>query len=223
MTGDFWLFFVVLIEHQASIRELEHTVKTLSDHVKYLAMNSTGPLLNLQQAPARNSPGASIPSSQPPLSQLHLRQQNQQQTAPVTSDYSHKLGTLPQQLQQAPQQAQPQTWYRPALAAPQASHPATLPQAPPPPLPQAQPRSQQTEIKTTPDTSDTWESVFLPAVLSEDLRDLQILLARTNADVVMPLEGPGPLSQPVILTAMHRVCSTPLIQSVHQLMYTIFF
>lgn len=186
-------------------------MRTLSDHVKYLGMNPTGSLLNLQQAPARSSPGASIPSSQPALSQLHMRQQNQPQAVPVTSDYNHKLGTLPQQLQQAPQQAQPQTWYRPALAAPQASHPATLPQPPPPPQAQSQGQpSLQKEIKTTPDANDTWESVFLPAVLSEDLRDLQILLARTNADVVMPLEGHGPLSQPVILTAMHRVCSTPL-------------
>ncbi|KAF8078122.1 hypothetical protein FPV67DRAFT_1464268 [Lyophyllum atratum] len=207
---------------ETSIRELEHTVRTLSDHVKFLSLNATAPIHNLQQPQTRNSPGAIVPPVQGGLTQLHPRQMNPPVPPQAQAGYGHKLGPLqqqlqPQQSQQPPQQSAPvhQSWYSSGIAAPQASHPATIPQAPPPPpppQPQPQPQSRP-ESKTSPDASETWESVFLPAVLSEDLRDLQILLSRTNADVVMPLDRPGPLSQPVILTAMHRlaaiVCASP--------------
>lgn len=206
---------------ETSIRELEHSVRTLSDHVKFLTLNANGPMHNLQQPQNRNSPGSMAP--QGGLNQMHQRQNPSMPTqAPV--GYGHKVTTLqhqvqPQQLPQVPQ-APPihQSWYSTGIAAPQASHPATIPQPPPPPPPQVQappqPQSQpQAESKASPEVNDTWESIFLPAVLSEDLRDLQILLSRTNADVVMPLDRPGPLSQPVILTAMHRlaaiVCASP--------------
>ncbi|KAG6836648.1 hypothetical protein H0H93_005478 [Arthromyces matolae] len=209
---------------ETSIRELEHTVRSLSDHVKFLGINAAAPHHNLQQqAQTRQSPNANVPSVQSGLNQLHARQQqNPPIPPPPPAGYGHKLVPLQQPLppQQPPQVTLPpapvhQSWYSPPIAAPQASHPATIPQPPP----QAQPpvlgpqQPQHPEPIGTPDTSDTWESIFLPAVLSEDLRDLQRLLSRTNADVVMPLDRPGPLSQPVILTAMHRlaaiVCATP--------------
>ncbi|KAG6832704.1 hypothetical protein H0H92_012276 [Tricholoma furcatifolium] len=209
-----------------SIRELEHTVRTLSDHIKFLGLNATAPPLhNLQQHQTRNSPNANVPPVQGAMSQMHPRQQ----TAPVIpppvipppATYGHKLGGMPPQQPPQPAPLPPppvhQTWYPSNIAAPQASHPATIPQPPPPPpqqqqvLPQ-QPQ-QQPETGNTSEANDTWESVFLPAVLSEDLRDLQRLLLRTNADVVMPLDRAGPLSQPVILTVIHRlaaiVCATP--------------
>ncbi|KAG5645898.1 hypothetical protein DXG03_005045 [Asterophora parasitica] len=204
---------------ETSIRELEHTVRTLSDHIKFLSIN---PAAHLQQPQTRNSPGAVIPVVQGSINQMHPRQQNPPIAPQGPTSYHHKIGTLQQQLQSQPQQApQPpppqvhQQWYSSGIAAPQASHPATIPQPPPPPPPsQAQPQpKQQPELKNSPAANDTWESIFLPAVLSEDLRDLQVLLSRMNADVVMPLDRAGPLSQPVILTAMHRlaalVCASP--------------
>ncbi|KAG6874293.1 hypothetical protein C0995_001518 [Termitomyces sp. Mi166 len=207
---------------ETSIRELEHTVRSLSDHIKFLNMNPSVSHHNLQQqSQTRNSPNANVPPVQSGLPPLHPRQQNAPVAPPPPAGYGHKISTLPQQLPQQPQQVPlppavvHQTWYPPSIAAPQASHPATIPQPPPPPQQQVLPpqQQQQPESITTPDANDTWESIFLPAVLSEDLRDLQRLLSRTNADVVMPLDRPGPLSQPVILTAMHRlaaiVCATP--------------
>ncbi|KAG5342201.1 hypothetical protein C0989_004513 [Termitomyces sp. Mn162] len=210
---------------ETSIRELEHTVRSLSDHIKFLNLNASASHHNLQQqSQTRNSPNTNVPPVQSGLPSLHPRQQNPPVAPAPPAGYVHKMNTLPQQLPpQQPQQvplpsaAVHQTWYPPSIAAPQASHPATIPQPPPPPPPQQQviPPQQQTQSESirTPDTNDTWESIFLPAVLSEDLRDLQRLLARTNADVVMPLDRSGPLSQPVILTAMHRlaaiVCATP--------------
>ncbi|KAG6879599.1 hypothetical protein C0992_000879 [Termitomyces sp. T32_za158] len=208
---------------ETSIRELENTVRSLSDHIKFLTMNAPVPHHNLQQQPqTRNSPNANVPPIQSGLASLHPRQQNAPVAPPPPAGYGHKMGTLPQQLPQQSQQvslppaAAHQSWYPPSIAAPQASHPATIPQPPPPPpqqqvIPQQQ--QQQPESISNPDANDTWESIFLPAVLSEDLRDLQRLLSRMNADVVMPLDRPGPLSQPVILTAMHRLaataCATP--------------
>ncbi|KAG6817085.1 hypothetical protein H0H87_012853 [Tephrocybe sp. NHM501043] len=206
---------------ETSIRELEHTVRSLSDHVKFLGLNVSAPHHNLQQPQTRNSPNANVPSTQGGLGQLHTRQQNAPVVPPPPAGYGHNVGPLPQQLppkQPAPLPPAPvhQNWYSSTIAAPQASHPATIPQPPPPPPQQVLPAQQQQpqpEPINTPEANDTWESVFLPAVLSEDLRDLQRLLLRTNADVVMPLDRPGPLSQPVILTAMHRlaaiVCATP--------------
>ncbi|KAF5386777.1 hypothetical protein D9615_001668 [Tricholomella constricta] len=204
---------------ETSIRELEHTVRTLSDHVKFLSLNPAASMHSLQQSQTRNSPGSIVPPVQGGMNQMHPRQQNPPVPSQGPASYGHKLGTLQQQLQpqqapQAPPVVHP-SWYSSSIAAPQASHPATIPQPPPPPpLPQPQPQlKQQPEPKTSPDANDTWESIFLPAVLSEDLRDLQVLLGRMNADVVMPLDRPGPLSQPVILTAMHRlaalVCASP--------------
>ncbi|KAG6869084.1 hypothetical protein C0993_003404 [Termitomyces sp. T159_Od127] len=209
---------------ETSIRELESTVRSLSDHIKFLNLNPTSPHHNLQQqSQTRNSPNTNVPPIQSGLAPLHARQQNAPVAPPPPAGYGHKMSTLSQQLPQQSQQvplpppAVHQTWYSPSIAAPQASHPATIPQPPPPPPPQQQvlppQQQQQPESISNPDANDTWESIFLPAVLSEDLRDLQRLLSRMNADVVMPLDRPGPLSQPVILTAMHRlaatVCATP--------------
>ncbi|RDB21329.1 Uncharacterized protein C20G4.08 [Hypsizygus marmoreus] len=218
---------------ESSIRELEHSVRTLSDYVKFLTINPNAPL-HLQHVQTRNSPGPIVAPVQASLSQMHPRQPNPPQVPQGPGNYGHKLGTLQQQLQQQQQHQQPPpppppvhpSWYPSSIAAPQASHPATIPQPPalPPPQPQPQPQPQpppqpqsqsqsqsqsqaQAEFKAAADVKDTWESLFLPAVLSEDLRDLQLLLSRINADVVMPLDGPGPLSQPVILTAMHRLAA----------------
>jgi hypothetical protein len=40
---------------------------------------------------------------------------------------------------------------------------------------------------------------------TQEARQLRELLARSNPEIVMPLNGPGPLSQAVILTLLHRV------------------
>lgn len=47
--------------------------------------------------------------------------------------------------------------------------------------------------------------MYLQVLQNPDNRQLRELLARTSPDVVMPLNGSGPLSQAVILTLIHRL------------------
>jgi hypothetical protein len=50
-----------------------------------------------------------------------------------------------------------------------------------------------------------WDDTYLAVLGTQDLRPLRELLARSNPEIVMPLKGPSPLSQAVILTLVHRV------------------
>ena len=43
--------------------------------------------------------------------------------------------------------------------------------------------------------------------LEDDLKQLRELLARSSPEVIMPTNGPGPLSQAVILTLVHRLAA----------------
>ena len=83
------------------------------------------------------------------------------------------------------------------IAAPQASHPAA---PPPPPAPHA-PLVQ----RTPPSKTEDWDEMYLAVLGSQDSRQLRELLGRSNPEIVMPLNGPGPLSQAVVLTLLHRV------------------
>lgn len=155
-------------------------------------MNATSPHHRL---PSNTSPVSSI-SSMPPQS-LH-RQPN---LPPSTqSAYTAQpLSSFAQQTQVPPIHG---AWYSsPNIAAPQASHPIAPP--PPPPLPSSQ-RSPATQ-------SEEWDDTYLAVLGTQDSKQLRELLARSNPEIVMPLNGPGPLSQAVILTLLHRVCLSPSI------------
>ena len=175
-------------------------MRALSDQVKFLSINSTGPLHMLQQQPqARNSPTtAAVPQIQANLNQPHHRQQNQAQPSQTTSSYSHNLGNFQQQSQPPPPPPPVMhgAWYSAGIAAPQASHPATLPQPPP-----SQPQSE----RSPPIKPEQWDEIYLGVLHTQDAAKLRDLLSHTNPELIMPLNGPSLVSQAVILTLVHRV------------------
>ncbi|KAI0361950.1 hypothetical protein OH77DRAFT_6284 [Trametes cingulata] len=185
---------------ESVIRELEQSVRVLSEQVKFLSMNV--PSSNFgHPMPNRGSPGpASSASMLPPpqLSQL-LRQPN------LAPPMNQSTGYQPHAFQQPPPQQQQQQgppmhgpWFGPNIAAPQASHPTA-----PPPLPQQPPMA-----RATPPASgqpEEWDDAYLAVLSSQDTRQLRELLARSNPEIVMPLNGPSPLSQAVMLTLVHRL------------------
>ncbi|KAF9228666.1 hypothetical protein BS17DRAFT_772338 [Gyrodon lividus] len=173
---------------ESLIRDLEHSVRVLSDQVKFLTMNATNPH---HRMPSGSSPVPGITSVGP--QPLH-RQQNippSTQSSYTTQPHS----SYPQQTQPPPIHG---SWYAsPNIAAPQASHPI----APPPPPP---PSSSQ---RSPPAQSEEWDDTYLAVLGTQDPKQLRELLARSNPEIVMPLNGPGPLSQAVILTLLHRLAA----------------
>jgi hypothetical protein len=90
-------------------------------------------------------------------------------------------------------------WYNPNVST---SHGSSLQQA----LGQSQSSSKVSGGAATPDTkSEDWDETFLAVLGTQDPRQLRELLARSNPEVVMPMNGAGPLSQAVVLTLVHRV------------------
>jgi hypothetical protein len=173
---------------ESLIRDLEHSVRVLSDQVKFLTMNTTNPH-------HRVTSGASpAPSMTSMASQPLLRQQNlPPATQPTYTAQPHS--SYPQQTQPPPMHG---SWYAsPNIAAPQASHPI----APPPPPP---PLSSQ---RSPPAQSEEWDETYLGVLGTQDPKQLRELLARSNPEIVMPLNGPSPLSQAVILTLLHRLAA----------------
>lgn len=176
-------------------------MKTLSDQVKFLSLNTTGSIHHLpQSSQSHNSPGP-LPPVQGPHGQSHLRQQqNIQPVNPPQQAYPHPPYTQQQPAPPLPHQQPPvihNTWFPPTIAAPQASHPATIPQPPPAQPPQ--------ERATPPIKPDEWDEVYLGVLQTQDATKLQDLLGHTNPDLIMPLSGPCLVSQAVILTLVHRV------------------
>lgn len=152
----------------------------------------------------RSSPGPSSSSSMLPPTQLSqlLRQPNLQ-PPPMNQQSGYQQHTFQQPPPQQQQQQQPPMhgpWFGPNIVAPQASHPTA-----PPPLPQ-----QNNMSRATPPTSgqpEEWDDAYLAVLGSQDTRQLRELLARSNPELIMPLNGPSPLSQAVMLTLVHRVGS----------------
>ncbi|PIL23859.1 hypothetical protein GSI_13610 [Ganoderma sinense ZZ0214-1] len=180
---------------ESAIRDLEQSVRLLSDQVKYL-MNA--PASNFGHMQNRSSPGPSgagmVPSNQ--LSQL-LRQPNMGPMPQPTGYQPHASFQQP-----PPPPPQPQVmhgpWFGPNIAAPQASHPTA-----PPPLPPQQ--ALQRGTPPAPGQQEEWDDAYLAVLGTQDIRQLRELLARSNPEVVMPLNGPSPLSQAVMLTLVHRL------------------
>jgi len=166
--------------------------------VKFLTMNVPsigGSHLQHQHA---NSPGPSGQHHQASqLSQSHLRQ------PPATQPASNYSQTHPPFQQQSPASGMHSQWFSSGIAAPQASHPL----APPPPPPPPPPATQSQRTPPAPAQSEEWDDTYLAVLGTQDPRQLRELLSRSNPEVIMPLSGPGPLSQAVILTLLHRLAA----------------
>ncbi|KAH6918752.1 hypothetical protein BKA70DRAFT_1248170 [Coprinopsis sp. MPI-PUGE-AT-0042] len=190
--------------HENSIRDLDLTVRALSDQVKFLTMNLSSPVNHahhIQSVP--QSQGSPAGSMQPGLGPVH-RQPPQQMNTQPSSSYSHpqQYGPAPPPPAPQPQPAQGpvhQQWF--GIAAPQASHPATIPQPIPQPAPQPQAE------RSPPIKPDQWDEIYLGVLHTQNSLKLRDLLSHTNPDVIMPLNGQPLVSQAVILTLVHRLAS----------------
>lgn len=149
---------------------------------------------HFQQAPPHNSPSGSAPHPQSNVNPSHLRQGNMQSNMPpLPPPAPSNYGSF-QQPSQIPTVAQ--GWFsNNNIAAPQASHPATIPQPPPPP---------QAE-RTPPIKADQWDEIYLGVLHTQDAAKLRELLSHTNPELIMPTNGAPLVSQAVILTLVHRV------------------
>ncbi|KAH7918211.1 hypothetical protein BV22DRAFT_1200056 [Leucogyrophana mollusca] len=178
---------------ESLIRDLEHSVRVLSDQVKFLTMNTSanmGPAHH--RIPSNSSPAGSV-SGMSGISQTMHRQQNLQPASQQPSYGSPQHGSFSQQTQPPSMHG---SWFSPSIAAPQASHPIAPPPPPPPPMTQR-----------TPPASEEWDDTYLGVLGTQDPKQLRELLARSNPEIVMPMNGPGPLSQAVILTLLHRLAA----------------
>ncbi|KAI6126276.1 hypothetical protein EV401DRAFT_2207222 [Pisolithus croceorrhizus] len=178
---------------EALIRELEHSVRVLSDQVKFLTMNATNLSAVHHRVAGGGSPVPSVASMSSIATQpLHRQQLPATQSATYTPP-SYSQATQPASIHGP--------WYTsPNIAAPQASHPIAPP--PPPPAPASQ-RSPPTQPQP-----EEWDDRYLSVLSTQDSKQLRELLARSSPEVIMPLNGPGPLSQAVILTLLHRLAAT---------------
>ncbi|KAL4250457.1 Enhancer of mRNA-decapping protein 4 C-terminal domain-containing protein [Abortiporus biennis] len=162
-----------------ALRGQESLIRELEHHPSHQSRSSPAP------STASNLNSLLRHPNLPPVSQAPVSYQQQQQT--------HS------QFQQPPQQGPPVygPWMGPTIAAPQASHPAA-----PPPIP-----AQSNMLRNTPpmQASEEWDDTYLAILGTQDARQLRELLARSNPDIVMPMNGNGPLSQAVVLTLVHRL------------------
>ncbi|KAJ7582598.1 hypothetical protein C8J56DRAFT_955205 [Mycena floridula] len=175
---------------ESSIRELDRTVRALNDQVKFLSMNAAPPMHHLQQQPLQHQTSGG-PGQQ--NVNTTMRQPNIQPSMQPNMNVQHQQSQPNYQSYQQPAQPLPQTWFSP-IAAPQASHPATLPQAPPP----------QTEPSPT-IKADQWDEIYLGVLHTQDATKLRELLSHTNPELIMPTNGTPLVSQAVILTLVHRL------------------
>lgn len=164
---------------------MEHTLRNLSDQVKLLSMNfsigASQPHGHHQVRVPASPPGSSGSMGHPPLP-AHMRQP----VGPQMQSYPGAVGVYDRQ-----PPAQAQGWYQQPSMANQPTPPSTSTQA--------------VNLPTSSSKADEWEEIFMTVLTSQDLRQLQELLARSNPEVILPSNGKAPLSQAVILTLVHRV------------------
>ncbi|EIW85394.1 hypothetical protein CONPUDRAFT_118217 [Coniophora puteana RWD-64-598 SS2] len=176
-----------LRNQESLIRDLEHSVRLLSDQVKFLSLSSSANMGG--QGHHARVPSNSSPASTGGMHRQASSNHANQQYAPS----SHP--TYPQPLPPTQQNASSQ-WYSSPIAAPQASHPLNPP-------PAAQPIAQRSPPSQS--QSEDWDDTFLHVLGSQDSKQLREVLARSNPEIIMPMNGVGPLSQAVILTLVHRL------------------
>lgn len=178
------------------IRDLEQTVKMLSEQVKYMSLNNSVSNTPSHMLQSRGSPAPPAQTNQQQSGLVGVNQYRHQGQLPTQlpqqSGYSQQHGGYPQPLPPPPSLHNPQPWFNSNIAAPQASHPT----APPP-----------VQSHTPPAPTEEWDESYLAVLSSQDLRQLRDLLGRSNPEVVMPLNSAPPLSQAVILTLVHRLAA----------------
>ncbi|KAI6150997.1 hypothetical protein BKA82DRAFT_4465527 [Pisolithus tinctorius] len=153
---------------EALIRELEHSVRILSDQVKFLTMNAS----TLSAAHHR------LPTTQPAAYTTQATTKSYSQPTQPTSIHG--------------------SWYSSStIAAPQASHLIAPPPPPPAPASQHSPPTQPQR--------EEWDDTYLSVLSTQDPKQLRELLARSNPEIVMPLNGPGPLS---VLRLIQQLAAT---------------
>lgn len=176
-----------------------------------MSMNLTGSALHhvQQQHPSHGTPPSNVPQqsglnqmNQPPSNH---RQPTMQSMPPTSSQLSSQMSSQMSQMPPSsysmgsqgsnypPPGTQPQ-WFGHPIAAPQASHPVV----PPPP---AHPQPQRSPSIPP----DQWDEMYLSVLHTQDTNKLRELLATTDPDMIMPLNGNSLVSQAVILTLVHRV------------------
>jgi len=175
---------------ESLIRDMDQTIRSLAEQLKFMSMNMPTMSHVQQSIPPRTSPGASSSSYIP------------SQGSPMTSH--HRTGTIPtmgpnypQTFQQGPQPSSMHgPWYGPGMTS--AGQQAPVPQ-----------QSQQQVLSQPPPQvrTEEWDDTYLAVLGMQDLKQLRELLARSNPEVIMPSNGPGPLSQAVILTLVHRLAA----------------
>ncbi|EUC64992.1 WD40 repeat-containing nuclear protein, putative [Rhizoctonia solani AG-3 Rhs1AP] len=167
---------------EATIRDMEISIRNLTDQVKALSMA-------VHSQTTRNSPG---PSMQP----SHMR------GASIPSPLS-SIGQPPSYGPQQQQQQQQQTYQQPQPQQHQQSYNQWM-------QPQQQQPQQQSQQQPQQPRSEDWDDTFLGVLSTQDHGKLRELLARCNPEVIMPSSGNGqsPLSQAVVLTLIHRLSST---------------
>ena len=178
------------------IRDLEQNVKMLSEQVKYLSLNNPVSNTSSHLLSSRGSPAPPAPTNQQQTGLAGANQYRHQAQLPTQlpqqSGYPQQQGGYQQVLPPPPVLHNSQAWFNANIAAPQASHPT----APPP-----------VQSHTSPAPTEEWDESYLAVLSAQDLRQLRELLARSNPEVIMPLNTTPPLSQAVILTLVHRLAT----------------
>ncbi|KZS99162.1 hypothetical protein SISNIDRAFT_448024 [Sistotremastrum niveocremeum HHB9708] len=174
---------------ESVIRDMEQSIRALSEQIKFLSLNipvpPVGPPVQGPPQHIHQHRGSPVHSSSPhgQIGGSHMRSAN----IPPPPNYSN-----PQTAFQQPQPINP-PWFQQGL----------LQQSLPPPPPPPQPQQQQ----APPPPSEDWDETYLGVLGTQDPRQLRDLLSRSNPEVIMPLNGNGPLSQAVVLTLVHRLAA----------------
>ncbi|KAF9049359.1 hypothetical protein BDZ89DRAFT_1126743 [Hymenopellis radicata] len=181
---------------EASIAQLERTVRALSDQVKFLTTRPPSGTPPQKQPPPPQPMGMAQAQMNQPQMQSAMQPRMGQPMPPLP--HSGSMGQAPQQpppgwYPHDPQpQSMPPSWYGRGIAAPQPSHPVQ----PPPTM----------EKPITVEEMSKYEDQFLEALSSSNTpRDLINIMARTNIDTVLPLRPDAPtLSQTIVIVIIHR-------------------
>lgn len=179
------------------IRDMDSAIRSLSEQIKFMTMNMPSMNHPSSMPAARNSPSSSNSNyaNQSPMGQSHHRSNN---LPPMSSNQSYQPSF--QQAPPPPSNLHNQ-WYGPNLPGPPHGSAQQVVQQ------MAQPVTQPPAPKT-----EEWDDTYLAVLSTQDLKQLRELLARSNPEIIMPSNGqPGPLSQAVILTLVHRVSNLLII------------
>ncbi|EJD05746.1 uncharacterized protein FOMMEDRAFT_153084 [Fomitiporia mediterranea MF3/22] len=179
--------------HESTIRDMDQAIRSLSEQIKFMTMNMSS-MSHSTSLPPHSSPSSSssnyLPTGQSPMGQSHHRSAN---IPPMTSTSNYQPS-----FQQAPPSAPSgmhSQWYGPNLPGPPHGAQQVVQQLAAQPVGPPAPKTEE------------WDDTYLAVLSTQDLKQLRELLARSNPEIIMPSSGPGPLSQAVILTLVHRLAA----------------